>query len=931
MATESLILEFNEKGASVVNGVIIQITQNADKANISIERLKGNIRTLGTGSSQISKLASSVKDVGSSASGASSRVEGLVNKTNSLGVASTAASKKVANLNTTMVNTSVGATSLTRAAVAVNSITTATVGATRGMTNVSRATQGATNSFVQMRNQIGGISGQLQGMEGLVVAALGSAGIIQSIDAYQRVSNSLRLVTKNQKEFIVAMEGTQRIANETFNAIEGTTSLYRTLAQSTTNLNMSQSKLLNTTEQISQIFAISGGNAESLRAALVQLGQGLGAGALRGQEFNSVMEATNGVFGQFVAKGLGLKTVAQLRELAFQGKLTAEVLINSLNRVAPEIDRAFATMTPTIMQAFTVLRNNVIAYIGESGEASGMTKLLVGSIMALAANVGPAVNALILFGAALVALKIASVVTGVIELTAALVRLAMVMATALLTPAGAMVTILGLAAVAMYMLLSPTEAVASEMQTLGQNGTQALNGVTDATVNTGTQFDVLGSKIKTALQGAMPSAKELEQQMKDIGIASRDTTSRAVTDFNRMGMQATTTVGAIRSTFGQVPGYIQQPVAAGVNGAISEIQRLQSAATGTISNINAQLSSISASVDALVGKLAAANSRAASFSGSGGGSGFSGGGGGFNSGSSFGTREGMGGDLAVGRPDFNAGSFADLLNVNYNLHRTGAYGFGGPRFSQTADVALSEAGLSARSQVAANLQAVLAQVAGASRTGNITGTQASIYAQVAQSAASEFNDAITRLLRSGAGTGPQVMRQLTQIDSGQFYQRTSALIARYPDAEQIATAVLGSAASTLTSSQAFQNSARSNVTSLFANSGGMSSGNQSQSSNMVSLQDPYANLREFRRGGEFRVGGNGGTDSQLVAFKASPNETVSVRRPGQRGSGKGGDKNIDISVQMDLSGVTDAESFKRSEKHILTSLQMKLAQIAEEI
>jgi hypothetical protein len=37
----------------------------------------------------------------------------------------------------------------------------------------------------------------------------------------------------------------------------------------------------------------------------------------------------------------------------------------------------------------------------------------------------------------------------------------------------------------------------------------------------------------------------------------------------------------------------------------------------------------------------------------------------------------------------------------------------------------------------------------------------------------------------------------------------------------------------------------------------------------------------FANGGQFRVGGSGGMDSQLVAFKATPNETVTVTRPGQ--------------------------------------------------
>ncbi|MBX3515231.1 MAG: phage tail tape measure protein [Xanthobacteraceae bacterium] len=40
-------------------------------------------------------------------------------------------------------------------------------------------------------------------------------------------------------------------------------------------------------------------------------------------------------------------------------------------------------------------------------------------------------------------------------------------------------------------------------------------------------------------------------------------------------------------------------------------------------------------------------------------------------------------------------------------------------------------------------------------------------------------------------------------------------------------------------------------------------------------------LAGFASGGSFQVGGSGGIDSQLVAFRASPNERVSVTKPGQ--------------------------------------------------
>lgn len=57
-------------------------------------------------------------------------------------------------------------------------------------------------------------------------------------------------------------------------------------------------------------------------------------------------------------------------------------------------------------------------------------------------------------------------------------------------------------------------------------------------------------------------------------------------------------------------------------------------------------------------------------------------------------------------------------------------------------------------------------------------------------------------------------------------------------------------------------------------------------------------LPGFATGGSFTVGGAGGTDSQLVAFRATPGEMVNVRTPAQQGGGG----SVSISVAVDASG-----------------------------
>lgn len=56
-----------------------------------------------------------------------------------------------------------------------------------------------------------------------------------------------------------------------------------------------------------------------------------------------------------------------------------------------------------------------------------------------------------------------------------------------------------------------------------------------------------------------------------------------------------------------------------------------------------------------------------------------------------------------------------------------------------------------------------------------------------------------------------------------------------------------------------------------------------------------ANIPAFATGGSFMVGGGGGTDSQLVMFRATPGERVDVRTPGQQ-TAAGGPSEVHIHV-----------------------------------
>jgi lambda family phage tail tape measure protein len=108
------------------------------------------------------------------------------------------------------------------------------------------------------------------------------------------------------------------------------------------------------------------------------------------------------------------------------------------------------------------------------------------------------------------------------------------------------------------------------------------------------------------------------------------------------------------------------------------------------------------------------------------------------------------------------------------------------------------------------------------------------------------------------------------------------------------------------------------ASSLFGGGGGTgqpSTGSGGGGGGLAQLAALGANLA-FRNGGSFNVGGSGGPDSQLVAFRASPGENVQINKPGQ-GGGRS------VVVNMNIS-TPDADSFQRNQTQILAKTQASL-------
>lgn len=111
-------------------------------------------------------------------------------------------------------------------------------------------------------------------------------------------------------------------------------------------------------EQINKQFALAGTNTQGMQAAMLQLTQAMSSGTLRGEELNSVLENAPTI-AQAIAKYMGV-SVGEMRELASQGQISAQVVKNAMFEAADETNAAFEKIPMTFGQVWTMAGNAAV-------------------------------------------------------------------------------------------------------------------------------------------------------------------------------------------------------------------------------------------------------------------------------------------------------------------------------------------------------------------------------------------------------------------------------------------------------------------------------------------------------------------------------------------------------------------------------------------
>ncbi|WP_431613714.1 tape measure protein [Enterobacter cloacae] len=273
-----------------------------------------------------------------------------------------------------------------------------TAGILQGRRDIDAALNGLNGSMGRLEaglnrterslSSIEGTMSSLTGVAKALIAALSVQQVGAYAQAWQDLSNKLaNAVRDSVPPFETLADVTERvfdISQKTRSGLDATATLYARLERSTRSYGVSVDDITRLTTIINQGFVVSGATAEEASNAIIQLAQGLASGALRGDEFNSVNEQGNRLM-IALADSLNV-SIGALRNMAAEGKLTTDVIVNGLLSQGDKIGQEFAKTTATISQSLEIANNNITKFFGENATVKTGVKIFSDSVISLSEN-----------------------------------------------------------------------------------------------------------------------------------------------------------------------------------------------------------------------------------------------------------------------------------------------------------------------------------------------------------------------------------------------------------------------------------------------------------------------------------------------------------------------------------------------------------------
>ena len=225
----------------------------------------------------------------------------------------------------------------------------------------------ANNEQQNFNNSIRGGSNSANGLLSIIKKVAIAAGGIAGINKVLNISDELAS-TKARLNLLVDDGGSvEALEQKIMASAQRSRSVYFDTASAVAKLGLNagnafggnMDQVIAFMEQVNKQFVIGGATAQEQSNAMIQLTQAMAAGALRGEELNSILDGAPGI-ARAIEKYMGIAE-GSIKTVAQEGKVTAEVVKNAMFAMADETNAKFDSMPKTWAQIWAGMKNQALS------------------------------------------------------------------------------------------------------------------------------------------------------------------------------------------------------------------------------------------------------------------------------------------------------------------------------------------------------------------------------------------------------------------------------------------------------------------------------------------------------------------------------------------------------------------------------------------
>lgn len=226
-------------------------------------------------------------------------------------------------------------------------------------------------------------------LKNMIASAVGAYVTMQTVGSALDLSDTMSQTQARLSMLVDVNDGgsVAELQNMIFLSAERARGSYQSTADAVAKLGLmagnafsGNEEIIAFMEQVNKQFVIAGTEAAGIDAAMLQLTQAMGAGVLRGEEYNSILEQAPNIIQNIasyieenetvldsVANAMGMKmeelagnVEGNLKDIAGEGLLSAELVKSAMFGAADETNARFESMPKTFGQIWTSFQNHAL-------------------------------------------------------------------------------------------------------------------------------------------------------------------------------------------------------------------------------------------------------------------------------------------------------------------------------------------------------------------------------------------------------------------------------------------------------------------------------------------------------------------------------------------------------------------------------------------